>query len=51
MVLLPRIFWEDYKKPQTVKDLTVGENDCAEFRRYPMRPRKLVKIHKDMVKI
>jgi hypothetical protein len=32
LVLLPRIFWKDYQKPQTVKDLTEGENHCAEFR-------------------
>ena len=51
MVLLPRVCREDYQKPQTVKDLTEGENDCAEFRRNPLRPGKVVKIHKDMVKI
>jgi hypothetical protein len=52
MVLLPRICWDNYQKPQTVKDLTEGENDyCAEFRRNQMRPRKVVGIHKDMVQI
>jgi len=52
MVLLPRICRVDYQLPQTFKGLTEGENDyCAEFRRNPMRARKVVRIHKDMVQI
>ena len=31
MLLLPRIFWEHYQKPQAVKDLTEGENDLLGF--------------------